>query len=327
MFTRSFVVRGAVLLATLGALVAWRHVAGSGAEINEKAGASQDREAAAAEHPRELAMRSLPAYRIEPPDILQIEVPKLVPLPPYRFEAYDVLQIQVVGTLVDKPIDGYFLIDQEGLVNLGPGYGSVRIAGMTIKETTTAITKQLEIVLKAPEVSVQLARIGGTQAVNGTYLVSPDGMVNLRQYGMVHVAGKTILETRLAIQKQLSLFFDSPDVSVDIAGYKSKVYYVITAVAGKGDDVVRVPITGNETVLDAISQIGGLPNPASKKIWVARPAPPESGKETVLPVDWEAISRRGATATNYQLLPGDRVVIDEDSTPRKSTSSKAEKLP
>ena len=42
------------------------------------------------EPPREMAMRSLPAYRIEPPDILQIEVLKMVPLPPYRVETYDV---------------------------------------------------------------------------------------------------------------------------------------------------------------------------------------------------------------------------------------------
>ena len=40
--------------------------------------------------------------------------------------------------------------------------------------------------------------------------------------------------------------------------YNSKVYYVITEGAGAGDLVARLPITGNETVLDAISQINGL---------------------------------------------------------------------
>jgi protein involved in polysaccharide export with SLBB domain len=93
------------------------------------------------------------------------------------------------------------------------------------------------------------------------------------------------------------------------------VYYVIAAAAGKGDKVVRVPITGNETVLDAISQIGELPSPSSTRIWVARPAPLESREETILPVDWEAITRRGATATNYQLMPRDRVIITEERTP------------
>jgi len=41
-----------------------------------------------------------PAYRVEPPDILQIEMLKMVPLPPYRIEVYDVLQIRVAGTLL-----------------------------------------------------------------------------------------------------------------------------------------------------------------------------------------------------------------------------------
>ena len=38
----------------------------------------------------------------------------------------------------------------------------------------------------------------------------------------------------------------------------------------------------------------------------------EFGCEQILPVDWEAITRGGMTATNYQVLPGDRVYIAED---------------
>ena len=31
-----------------------------------------------------------------------------------------------------------------------------------------------------------------------------------------------------------------------------------------------------------------------------------------MPVDWQAITKRGSTATNYQLLPGDRVYVAVD---------------
>lgn len=264
------------------------------------------------EPPREMAKVSLPAYRIEPPDLLQIEVLKLVPLPPYRLESYDVLQIQVMNTLLDQPVDGYYLIEAEGIVNLGPAYGTVRVAGMTIEEAKQAVLNQLLHTLREPQVSVQLARTAGTQQISGVYLVGPDGTVNLRQYGVVHLAGKTLLEARLAIQRQLGQFFDSPEVAVDMAGYNSKVYYIITEGAGMGDNVVRVPVTGNETLLDAISQVGGLSQLSSKKIHIARPAPGTSGCEQILPVDWVAISRGGVTATNYQLFPGDRVFITEE---------------
>ena len=151
----------------------------------------------AMEPPRERPMMSLPTYRVEPPDILQIEMLKLVPLPPYRIDIYDVLQIRVLGTILDQPIDGFFLVEGEGIVTLGPAYGTVRVAGMTIEEATEAISQQVAAdVLAKPDVSVQLARTAGTQPVTGQYLIGPDGTINLRQYGMLHVAGKTVTEIR-----------------------------------------------------------------------------------------------------------------------------------
>ena len=268
-----------------------------------------DSPSAAAKHPHELSMRSLPAYRIEPPDILQIEVLSLVPLPPYRIDIYDVLQIQALGTLTDQPIHDYYMVEPEGIVSLGIAYGTVRVAGMTIEEAAKAITRKLQVSLAQPTVSVQLARSAATQPVTGEYIVAPDGTINLRQYGAVHVTDKTLVEARVAIEKQLSQFFDSPTVSVEIMAYNSKVYYVIQEGAGTSEHVCRIPITGNDTVLDAISAVGGLPEDSSRDIRVVRPAPSDSEEGTILRVDWDAITRRGATATNYQIMPSDRVFI------------------
>ena len=98
---------------------------------------------------------------------------------------------------------------------------------------------------------------------------------------------------------------------MDVYAYNSKVYYVITQGAGLGDGVFRFPITGNETVLDAISQINGLQQVSSTKIWVARPTD-EPGKVQNLPVNWQQITAGANACTNYQILPGDRVFIQED---------------
>ena len=157
-----------------------------------------------------------------------------------------------------------------------------------------------------------MARVSGAQPVTGQYLVGPDGTVNLRQYGVVHIAGKTVTEARIAIQNHLKQFLDSPELSVDVVAYNSKVYYVITQGAGLGDSVRRLPVTGNETVLDAISQINGLSQVSSKKIWIARPAPHNFGCQQILPIDWDAITQGAQTATNYQILPGDRLFVSED---------------
>ena len=69
----------------------------------------------------------------------------------------------------------------------------------------------------------------------------------------------------------------------------AKSYFVITQGAGLGDSVRRLPITGNETVLDAIAQVGGLSQLSDgKKIRIVRPSASDPKKATVLPVDWEA---------------------------------------
>jgi polysaccharide biosynthesis/export protein len=267
----------------------------------------------AMEPPRERSMVSLPAYRVEPPDILQIEVLKLVPLPPYRIEIYDFLQIRVLGTIIDQPIDGMFIVEAEGIVSLGPAYGTVRVSGMTIEEATEAITRKLQEVLAKPDVSVQLARTAGTQPVSGQYLIAPDGTINLRQYGVLHVSGRTVTEIRLELQKHLSQYFDSPEASVDVVAYNSKVFYVIQQGAGQGDNIRRFAITGNETVLDALSQVNGLSQLSSTHIWIARPAPGGFGCEQILPVDYGAIVQGAVSATNYQIMPGDRVFVAEDN--------------
>ena len=90
------------------------------------------------------------------------------------------------------------------------------------------------------------------------------------------------------------------------------MYYIITQGAGIGDNVRRFPVTGNETVLDAISQVNGLSQLSSTHMWIARPTPGNFGCEQVMPIDWSAVTQGGSTATNYQLLPGDRLFIAQD---------------
>ena len=65
-------------------------------------------------------------------------------------------------------------------------------------------------------------------------------------------------------------------------------------------------------MLDAITNIGGLSQFSSKKIWIARPARNGVGCAQILPVDYRALTRDAITATNYQILPHDRLFIAED---------------
>jgi polysaccharide export outer membrane protein len=155
-----------------------------------------------------------------------------------------------------------------------------------------------------------------TQSVSGQHLVRPDGFVSLGIYGEVYVAGMNLAQVRATITDQLRKrkpTFDGRDLDVDVIAYNSKVYYIITDGGGYGEQVYRIPVTGNETILDAMSQINGLPAVASKKkIWLARATPGDGGHPIVLPVDWCKVTKLGAGATNYQVYPGDRIYVGAD---------------
>ena len=265
--------------------------------------------------PRELTKAVLPTYRIEPPDILMIQAVQAVPKQPYHLQTGDVLSIRVPGAFAEAPIVGEYPVGLGGMVDLGMPYGAVRVSGKTIDEAEHAIVEHLKNYLTEDALqlaSVSLAEIVGKQQIEGQHLVGPDGMVNLGIYGSVPVVGMTIPQARAAIEAHLSQFLEKTEVAVDVYSYNSKVYYVITQGAGLGDTVVRLPFTGNETVLDAIAQINGFGEVSSKKIWIARPGRNQCGEPQILPVDWNAITQCGAVETNYQIFPGDRIFIAED---------------
>ena len=261
--------------------------------------------------PRELAKTVLPQYVIEPPDILMIETIHAVPKSPYMLKTLDVLSIRVAGTLPEGPIGGAYPIEPGGAVNLGIPYGVVRVTGLTVPQAREAIHTHLKQYLKEPDVAVALAELGASQRIAGQYLVGPDGTVTLGSYGGVHLVGMTLPEAKAAIETHLANYLESPVVSLDVFAFNSKVYYIVLQGAELGDVVYRFPITGNETVLDAIANISGLESVSSKRIWISRPTG-QPGCEQILPVDWVAVTENGAANSNYQVLPGDRVFVAED---------------
>jgi polysaccharide export outer membrane protein len=250
---------------------------------------------------------------IEPPDILLIDAIRLIPRPPYVVQPFDVLLVRVANPLPNQPVDGSYVVAPDGTINMGFGYGVVRVAGLRLEAVQEEIRKALTKTIRGPQVAVGLGQFRGMQQLRGEHLVRQDGTISLGTYGSVNVTGLTIAQAKQQIEQCLSQYLVNPEISLDVFAYNSKVYYIIADGAGYGQQVFRLPVTGKETVLDAISQIQGLPLVASKKhIWVARPAPAGAPCDQILPVDWRAITEGGSTATNYQLFPGDRIYIKAD---------------
>jgi len=261
--------------------------------------------------PRELDYANLPTYRIEPPDILLIDALRIVPREPFRIETNDYLFINAVGTLPEQPINAPYLVTPGGTVDLGAAYGRVKVDNLTLEEANLAVEKQLKKTLRDPQVSVTLAQYGAQSQIIGERIVGQDGRITMGNYGSVYVSGMTVNEATQAIAKQLSKKLQDPVISVSVAGYNSKSFFVISEGAALGDNIQRFPITGKETVLDAVVLVGGLSRVSNKQIWIARPTP-GADCDQVLPVEWDQVVKGGSTATNYQLLPGDRVFIADN---------------
>ena len=86
----------------------------------------------------------------------------------------------------------------------------------------------------------------------------------------------------------------------------SKVYYVFSwnSDGGKGN-VERIPITGNDTVLDAIARLKAGIEFGGAKLFIQRPI--GGGKAEIIEVDLDRVLE--GTELNRQLLPGDRIFV------------------
>lgn len=260
--------------------------------------------------PKELNKVALPAYVIEISDVLGLDAVRLVPQPPYRVEVGDVLYLFAPGAPEREPIRGYYPVDADGTIHLGPGYGGrIAVAGLPAPQIEVAVGDRLRQHLRDPAVQVTVAQARGLPPIRGDYPVRPDGTIGLGTYGSVYVAGMSAAQAKEAVEKHLAQSLERPEVAVELRASNSKFVYAIADFGPTaGQQVVQVAWKGNETVLDAVAQLGKLPGGAEPRVWVARPAP-NGVADQILPVDWAGISRRGQTRTNYQLLPGDRVFV------------------
>jgi polysaccharide export outer membrane protein len=203
-----------------------------------------------------------------------------VSMPDYVVEPPDMMIVEVLDALPGRPISGERLVRPDGKISLG-FYGDVYVAGLTLPEVKEKLVLHLRRFLT-------------------------DEALGLFEIDEVTNQPKMDPKTK---QPMLIDPKDSQTVFVDVTAYNSKNYYVLGDVAVTG----RLPITGNETVLDALQFVGGLlPTAAPQNIRLVRPAPPGACCNQVLPVNLAAITSGGDSTTNYQLMPGDRLIVYRD---------------
>jgi polysaccharide export outer membrane protein len=203
-----------------------------------------------------------------------------VNMPDYVLEPPDLVLVEVLEALPGRPISGERLVRPDGKISLG-FYGDVYVAGLTMAEVKEKIVLHLRKFL--------------TDEALGLIDIDPD-------------TAEPKIDPKTNKPKLIEPK-DSATVFCDVTAYNSKNYYVLGDVLITG----KLPITGNETVLDAINFAGGLmPTAAPANIRLVRPAPPGACCEQMLPVNLSAITSGGDPTTNYQIMPNDRIIVYRD---------------
>ena len=83
-----------------------------------------------------------------------------------RIEPSDTIRIVVLNTLADRPIADSFRVEPMGTVALGPAYGRVTVAGLTILEAEKAIEKHLSKIIDEPALQVTLESTSSSYGAN-----------------------------------------------------------------------------------------------------------------------------------------------------------------
>ena len=130
-----------------------------------------------------------------------------------------------------------------------------------------------------------------------------DGRISLPLLGDVDAAGKSIKELTMFMEKKYSEVVTEPAVSVMLIESRSWRYYIVGEIASPGEYNLDYPLT----VLQVIARSGGFREWAKKsKISIIRR---ESGKEVILPFDYDSLVKGQNLDQNIYITPGDTIIV------------------
>ncbi len=140
-----------------------------------------------------------------------------------------------------------------------------------------------------------------------TVRVSRQGTISLPLLGEIEVGGLTPMELEGRLRDELSKkYLENPQVSVFVKEHGSKKVSVLGAVGKPG----VFEMLGARTLLQVLSEAGGLTKEAGAQLYVIRPAPDGGDEKVTVNVIDLMINRD--PALNLAMQPGDIVSVPID---------------
>jgi polysaccharide export outer membrane protein len=145
-------------------------------------------------------------------------------------------------------------------------------------------------------------------SLNAKVTISDDGNVTLPLLGKVYLSGLTPLEAEGRIKTALEAgYLNRANVSVQVVEYGSKPISVLGSVVRPGS----INVSGNITLIQAITQAGGLSAGYGRQLYVLRTA--QNGLSEQIAVDIEDLMVNGNPDLNLPLSPNDVINVPVDT--------------
>jgi polysaccharide export outer membrane protein len=139
--------------------------------------------------------------------------------------------------------------------------------------------------------------------------VTDDGRITIPLIGKVDVSGLTPTEAEQRIKTMLELkYINKADVTVTVTEAGSKPISVIGAVMRPG----RIGITGNISLIQAITQAGGLATGYGRTLYVLRTA--ANGLTEQISIEIDDLMVNGNPDLNLPLRPNDVINVPVDAS-------------
>ncbi|HEX3578960.1 MAG TPA: polysaccharide biosynthesis/export family protein [Thermoanaerobaculia bacterium] len=144
-------------------------------------------------------------------------------------------------------------------------------------------------------------------SLNTKTTVGDDGRITMPLLGKFEVSGLTPSDLEARLKTMLEKYINKPDVSVTVLEAHSKPISVIGAVTRPGP----VGITGNISLIQAITQAGGLASGYGRSLYVLRTA--ANGLTEQISIDIDDLMVNGNPDLNLPLRPNDVINVPIDS--------------
>ena len=227
------------------------------------------------------------------------------PLDIYIIEIADTILIEATDFDATVQLPGDQVVKPDGYISLGES-GRLMVMNKTIDQVQAEAQMQIDQhVRRELEIEYEVKRRQRQEERDRERLKRQRSGEKDTDDDDLELGTQDEEQQRLALGRAINDARLKNKISARLVNWDSKRIYVLGEVNSPGSFV----FIGNETVLDAILEAGGLNNNADQhQIVITRPSGCDSCRE-VMHVCYDQVVQLGDTSTNYQLQPGDRVFV------------------